>query len=366
MTATPPPGIAARFDVEGRLVSVEPQAGGHINDSWMATWETGSGPRRFLLQHINRNVFRQPEQVMENMVRLNDHVARHVAREGLSEPERRVLALVPTRDGATHHREADGEVWRLLPWIEGTRCSERADSAEEAGGAAKAFGRFLRQVADLPPPALHETIPGFHDTAARLRALEQAVAADAVGRVAASRQEVEAILDRRALGNALDDRVADGELQIRPTHNDAKIANVLFDENTGEPLCVVDLDTVMPGLALHDFGDMVRSMASDSAEDEPDASRVAARVPVFEALARGFSEAAGDGLSSVERSLLPEGALVITLEQAARFLTDHLQGDTYYRVSREGHNLDRTRTQVRLVESLESHDPEIRRIVKSL
>jgi hypothetical protein len=358
--------IAGRFAVEGRLVSLETQPGGHINDSWMAVWEGPGGRRRFLLQHINRFVFRKPEEVMENLVRLTHQVRAHLAREAAPEPERRVLRLVPTHDGATHHREPDGEIWRLLVWIEGTRSTERAESPAQARAAAAAFGAFLRQIADLPRPSLHETIPHFHDTPARLGALERAVAADAVGRVAGAGPEIEAILDRRPLGRVLDDRVAEGTLVLRPTHNDAKIANVLFDTTTGEPLCVVDLDTVMPGLALHDFGDMVRSMVSDAAEDAPDPSRVEVRVPVFEALARGFTEAAGSTLSPLERSLLPTGALVITLEQAARFLADHLEGDPYYRTTRSGHNLDRARTQIRLVESLEAHDNELQGIVDSL
>jgi aminoglycoside phosphotransferase (APT) family kinase protein len=358
--------IAGRFAVEGRLVSLESQPGGHINDSWVGVWEGPGGQRRFLLQHINRFVFRKPEQVMENLVRLVDHVAGHLARESAPDAERRVLSFVPTRDGATHFREASGEVWRLLPWVEGTRSTECAETPEEAGAAARAFGGFLRQLADLPSPPLHETIPGFHDTPARFAALEQAVAADKAGRKSEVGPEIETLLDRRQLGRALEDRVVSGELTLRPTHNDAKIANVLFDIDTGEPLCVVDLDTVMPGLALHDFGDMVRSMVGEAAEDEPDASRVHARVPVFEALAKGFSEAAGPSLSRLERSLLPIGALVITLEQAARFLTDHLEGDAYYRIARPGHNLDRTRTQLRLVESLESHETELRRIVDAL
>ncbi len=361
-----PTAIAERFATEGRLASLEPQPGGHINDSWMAVWDGPGGRRRFLLQHINRFVFRRPEEVMENMVRLTSQVTAQLARESAPEPERRVLRLVPTRDGATHHVEPDGEVWRLLVWIEGTRSTEQAETPAQSRAAAGAFGRFLRQIAGLPGPPLHETIPHFHDTPARLAALERAVADDAAGRVADTRREIDAILDRRALGHALDDRVARGELALRPTHNDAKIANVLFDTTTGEPLCVVDLDTVMPGLALHDFGDMVRSMVSDAAEDEPDPSRVEVRVPVFEALARGFAEAAGETLSPLERSLLPTGGLVITLEQAARFLADHLQGDPYYRTSRPGHNLDRARTQIRLVELLEAHGPELQRIVDAL
>jgi hypothetical protein len=358
--------IADHFAVEGRLVSLAPQPGGHINESWLAVWEGPEGRRRFLLQHVNRHVFRQPEKVMENMVRLTRHVADHLARESVPEPERRMLRVVPTRDGASHHRDPDGEVWRLLVWIEGTRSTERAETSAEARAAARAFGRFLRQLEDLPGPPLHETIPAFHDTPGRLEALERAVVADRVGRVEDVRAEIEAVLDRRPLGHSLAESVARGELKLRTSHNDAKISNVLFDEGSGEPLCVVDLDTVMPGLALHDFGDLVRSGGSDSAEDEQDLGRVAIRVPVFEALARGFAEGAMDALSPRERSLFPTAAGVITLEQAARFLTDHLDGDRYYRIDRPNHNLDRTRTQIRLVESLEAHDGELQGIVKSL
>jgi aminoglycoside phosphotransferase (APT) family kinase protein len=361
-----PAAIAERFAVHGRLVSLEPQPGGHINDSWLAEWDEPDGQRRYLLQHINRFVFRRPEEVMANVVRLTRHVSAHLARESAPEPERRVLRLVPSRDGSTHHREPDGEVWRLLVWIEGTRSMERVGTPEEARMTAEAFGRFLRQLADLPGPPLHETIPGFHDTPRRLDALENAVAADRAGRVAGARPEIEAALDRRPLGRALADRLASGELTLRPTHNDAKIANVLFDDTTGEPLSVVDLDTVMPGLALHDFGDMVRSMVSETAEDEPDPRRVAVRIPVFEALARGFTEAAGESLGTIERSLLPTGARVITLEQAVRFLTDYIEGDPYYRVTHPGHNLERARTQLRLLEQLEEHDAELQRIVESL
>jgi Ser/Thr protein kinase RdoA (MazF antagonist) len=361
-----PAAIAERFAIDGRIVSLEPQPGGHINDSWLVVSDGPDGRRRYLLQHINLFVFRRPEEVMANMVRLTRHVSDHLARESAPEAERRVLRLVPSRDGATHHREPDGEVWRLLVWIEGTRSTERAASPEEARVTAEAFGRFLRQLADLPAPPLHETIPGFHDTPKRLDALERAVAADRAGRVAGAGPEIEAALARRPLGRALADPLARGELVLRPTHNDAKIANVLFDVATGEPLCVVDLDTVMPGLALHDFGDMVRSMVAEAAEDEPDPDRVAVRVPVYEALARGFVEAAGASLSPAERSLLPTGARVITFEQAVRFLTDHLEGDPYYRVTHPGHNLERARTQLRLLELLEEHDAELQRIVASL
>jgi aminoglycoside phosphotransferase (APT) family kinase protein len=253
-----------------------------------------------------------------------------------------------------------------VPWIEGTRPIERAATEAEARATARAFGRFLAQLLDLPGPPLHETIAAFHDTPARLAAFERAVAADRVGRAASCRAEIDALLERRAVASALAVPAARGEIPVRPTHNDAKIANVLFDRATGDALCVVDLDTVMPGLSLHDFGDLARSGISDSAEDERDLSRVVVRVPFFEALARGFVEGAGEALSPAERSLLATGAEVIVYEQAIRFLGDHLDGDRYYRTTRPGHNLDRARNQIRLLEGLEAKGPELRRIGERL
>jgi len=358
--------VLARFAVPGELSSIEPHTSGLINHSWLARFDAPDGPRRYLLQQINRHVFPHPDEVMENMARVTRHVALHLAREHVPDAERRVLSLVETRDGRPLHRDEAGETWRLVPWIDGTRSIERAATEAEAHETARAFGRFLAQLQDLPGPPLHETIVAFHDTPARLVAFERAVAADRVARAASCRPEIEALLGRRALASALALPAARGEIHVRPTHNDAKIANVLFDERTGEALCVVDLDTVMPGLSLHDFGDLARSGVSDSDEDERELSRVAVRVPVFDALARGFVEGAGSALAAAERSLLATGAEVIVYEQAIRFLGDYLDGDRYYRTARSSHNLDRARSQLRLLESLEAAGPELRRIVAAL
>jgi hypothetical protein len=358
--------VLARFAVPGKLLSLEPHTSGLINHSWLARLESPDGPARYLLQQINRHVFHHPDEVMENMARVTRHVAMHLVRDGVADADRRVLSLVPTRDERLHHRDEAGETWRLVPWIERTRSIERAATEGEARETARAFGRFLAQLRDLPGPPLHETIVGFHDTPARLAAFVRAVAEDRVGRAASCRPEIEALLARRAVASALADPAGRGEIPVRPTHNDAKIANVLFDAGSGEALCVVDLDTVMPGLSLHDFGDLARSGVSGSDEDEPDLSRVVVRVAFFEALARGFVEGAGRALSPAERSLLATGAEVIVYEQAIRFLGDHLDGDRYYRTTRPGHNLDRARNQVRLLEQLEARGPELRRIVEGV
>jgi len=355
--------VLAHFAMGGTLAALEPHTSGLINHSWLARVESAGSLRSFLLQQINRHVFHRPQDVLENMLRITRHLSRRLAREGTPDPTRRVLSLVPTREGTTGHVDGRGETWRLVPWIEGTRSVERAASEADARETARAFGRFVRQLTDLEAPALHATIPAFHDTEARVRALERVRVEDPAGRVAACRAEIEALLERRPLAGALGGPPEAGGALVRPVHNDAKIANVLFDAATGEALAVVDLDTTMPGLAAHDFGDLVRSSVSDSEEDERDLARVQLRRPVFAALASGYLAGIGDALSPAERAQLVTGGRVIVFEQAVRFLADHLDGDRYYRISRPGHNLDRARAQLRLLESLERANPELEQIV---
>ena len=243
--------VTARFAVPGSMLSLEPHTSGLINHSWVATFATPAGRRRYVLQQINRHVFHHPDEVMENMVRVTRHVAARLAREGAPDAGRRVLSFVPTHEGVSHHVDAAGETWRLVPWVEGTRATERA-STEARGPGDRPRLRPLPGPprATCPAPPLHETILAFHDTPGRLVAFEQAVAADRVSRASGCRREIDALLDRRPLASALAEPAARGEIPVRPTHNDAKIANVLFDETTGEGLCVVDLDTVMPGPRL--------------------------------------------------------------------------------------------------------------------
>jgi Ser/Thr protein kinase RdoA (MazF antagonist) len=348
-----------RFETEGTLSSLEPYTAGHINHAWQACFDAAGATRRYLLQQINRRVFRRPDHVLANMQRVTRHIRARLAREGVKDAERRVPSLCPTRDGALWHRDEQGEAWRLLPWIEGTRYAERAASARDAGATARAFGLFVRRLSDLPAPALHATIPAFHDTGSRVAALERVAASDPAERAAACRAEIEALVERRPLATALAAPAATDGIPERPVHNDAKIANLLFDAASGEALAVIDLDTTMPGLAAHDFGDLVRSSVSDSAEDERDLARVGVRREVFAALAAGFLEGAGDALSPGERAQLVTGARVIVYEQAVRFLTDHLDGDRYYRTSRPGHNLDRARAQLALLRALEATGAEV-------
>ena len=351
---------ATHFEFRGAVLGLAPHGGGHINDTFLVTCQSLGAPVRYILQHINRHVFHDPVAVMENIERVTAHLA--IEEAGQPGGARRALQLVPARDGRNWFVDAPGETWRAYRLIEGARTYETATSADQAFQAARAFGHFQQQLASLPPPRLHETIPDFHNTPKRFVALEQAIAADVAGRAALVQPEIEFARSRRAItGNLLD-----AGLPERITHNDTKFNNVLLDDKTGDAVCVIDLDTVMPGLALYDFGDMVRTTTSPAAEDERDLSKVTMQFPMFEALVRGYLEAAGAFLTPAERKFLAFSGKLITFEIGIRFLTDYLAGDTYFKVHREGHNLDRSRTQFKLVESIEQQEEEMNRLVESV
>ena len=343
---------AARFATDGPVRAVRPHSGGHIHASFIVETPT----RRWLLQRLNTSVFPRPDLVMANVAA----VTAHLAARG-----ERTLTFVPARDGAPLAFDDDGTPWRMFEFIEGAVTRETARDEHDAASAAHAFGRFLRALADYAGPPLHETIPGFHDTAARVAALDRAIAADAAGRAAGARAAVDAIARHRdALTGAFARARALGDARLRIAHLDAKIANVLFDARSGDALCVVDLDTVMPGLSLHDFGDLVRSMVSPAAEDEPDPARVHADPARYAAILRGYLHGAGPVLGAAERARLPEGAEAMVFEQAVRFLTDHLEGDRYYRTARPGHNLERARAQLALLDSLVEQRGAFRRMAE--
>jgi aminoglycoside phosphotransferase (APT) family kinase protein len=260
------------------------------------------------------------------------------------------------------HVDAEGNHWRAYRFIDKARTYDAATSTAQAFQAAKAFGQFQHQLADLPAPALHETIPDFHNTPKRFAALEQAIAADVACRATLAKPEIEFALAHRPIVSVL----LDANLPARVTHNDTKFNNVMLDDATGEGICVIDLDTVMPGLALYDFGDMVRTTTSPAQEDEPDLTKVTMQFPMFEALVRGYLASAGGFLTKEEKQYLAFSGKLITFEIGLRFLTDYLAGDTYFRVHREGHNLDRCRTQFKLVESIEEQEETMNRLVESV
>ncbi len=352
--------IAGQFQIHGQFLEAASYGSGHINDTYCVVFQAGGARVRYILQRINHHIFRQPVALMENVRRVTAHLGGKVAGEpGAS---RRVLTLIPARSGAAFFRDDADNHWRAYLFIEAARAYDAVENPAQALAAAQAFGRFQELLADLPLPRLHDTIPDFHHTPKRFAALEKAIEADAVNRARLARPEIEFALRRKAICSVL----LDAKLPERVTHNDTKFNNVLLDDATGEGICVIDLDTVMPGLALYDFGDMVRTTTSPAREDERDLSKVTLQLPMFEALARGYWSAAAEFLTPAEKKLLPFSGKLITFEIGLRFLTDFLAGDTYFKVHRDGHNLDRCRTQFKLVESIERQEPAMNRLVESL
>ncbi len=343
--------IVRAFSLPGELGAARSHGSGHINDTFAVTCTEGGRRRRYLLQRINDRVFRDVPALMANIER----VTRHAGERARGQPDaaRRALTLVPARDGVPYHRDGDGGWWRCYDFIEGACSYDLVRTPEQAAAAARAFGEFQRLLVDLPGGRLHETILAFHHTRRRFEALQRAVLADVAGRASAARAEIAFALEREPLADALHRLQSAGEIPERVTHNDAKFNNVMLDEATHAALCVVDLDTVMPGLALHDFGDLVRSATNAAAEDERSLDRVQARPEIFRALAEGYLATAGSFLRPAEIAHLVLGGIVITFEQGVRFLTDHLAGDAYYKVRHPGHNLERAASQFALVRSLE-------------
>ncbi len=352
--------IAGHFQIAGAFVEAAPYGSGHINDTYCVVFRQGSARVRYIFQRINHHIFKQPAALMENIQRVTTHLAAKIGDE--ADARRRVLTLMPTRAGAACHCDADGNHWRCYLFIEQARTFAAVESAAQACEAAKAFGQFQKLLSDLPAPRLHDTIPDFHHTPKRFAALEQAIAADVANRAAAAKPEIEFALRHQDICHVL----LDANLPERVTHNDTKFNNVMLDDVTGEGICVIDLDTVMPGLALYDFGDMVRTTTSPAKEDERDLSKVTMQLPMFAALARGYLSAANEFLTPAERTFLPFSGKLITLEIGLRFLTDHLAGDVYFKVHRDGHNLDRSRTQFKLVESIEQQEAAMNKLMESL
>jgi hypothetical protein len=352
--------VAHQFQIDGEFSGATPYGSGHINDTYCAVFHQAGVPVRFILQRINTSIFRNPIALMENIQRVTSHLAEQ--RSGEPDRGRRVLTLIPSRHGQAWHVDAEGGYWRAYRFIEGARAYDAVESTGQAYQAAKAFGRFQQLLVDLPAPRLRDTIPDFHNTPKRFTAFEQAAAADAAGRVALAKPEIEFAFAHQSMACVL----LDAKLPERVTHNDNKFNNVLLDDATGEGVCVIDLDTVMPGLSLYDFGDMVRTTTSPTMEDEQDLSKVTMQFPMFEALVRGYLSSVGSFLTKAEKQNLVLAGKLIAFEQGIRFLADYLSGDTYYKVHRNGHNLDRCRTQFKLVESIEQQEEAMNRLVESI
>ena len=348
MLTSAPREVLAAFDFPSLIQSIERYGHGHINDTFCVTCEHA----RFILQGISPAVFPHPEQLMENMAGITAFLRVKIAAAG-GDPDRETLTLIPTKAGSNYFTDSTGKAWRLIPFVEGTTCPQSAtpELFEEAGYS---FGRFQRMLEGYPVDSLHETIVRFHDTEDRYAKFEAVLTADPMGRAAGVAEEIAFIQARKADCSVAMQALRDGKLPMRVTHNDTKLNNILFDAATGKGLCVIDLDTTMPGLSINDFGDAIRFGASTAAEDEKDLSKVNFDLNLYERFTRGFLAGAQGALTDAELEYLPWGAKLMTLECGMRFLTDYLDGDHYFRIAYPEHNLDRCRTQFKLVADMEA------------
>ncbi len=355
-------GVATSFAIEGELAFAAPYGSGHIHDTFLAVYRNGKGESRFIHQRLNRRVFPRTDVVMRNIAAVTRHVRRRLEAEATSDLDRRVLTLVPTHNGSDYAIDAEGHWWRTYIFIARARSIDTAEAPAQAFEAARAFGDFQRLLLDYDGPEVAETIPRFHHTRSRFEDFRRALGADPAGRAGEAAEEVRFALAREAIVDRLLDLEARGQARTRLTHNDTKLNNVLLDGDTGQALCVIDLDTVMPGLPLYDFGDMVRTATATAAEDERDLSRVSVDEDLFEAVTAGYLSSAGPLLSTTEKEHLTVAAQLIVFEIGLRFLTDYLEGDVYFKVHRPGQNLDRCRTQFKMVRVLEERDDRFREL----
>lgn len=348
--------IISAFDFNSPILSIDECKIGHINSTFFVKCASG----RYIAQKIKKGVFKDPAAIMKNAVGVTDHIRAKLAACG-GDVQNSALQFIKN-NGRYYHIDENGEYWRAYQYVDGV-CYDKCDTPALFTRVGAAFGNFQNQLADYDISTLHETIPNFHNTEKRYEAFEAAVAADICGRAAACAAEIEFIRARRKDCSFIVDGLASGLFPLRVTHNDTKPNNVIMDKNTGEGLCVIDLDTVMPGSLLYDFGDAIRFGASSATEDETNLDKVFVRVDMFEAYTKGFVTSLSKRITKEELRALPEGARILTLEQGMRFLTDYLQGDTYFRIHHEGHNLERTRTQLKLVADMEEKRPLLQAIV---
>lgn len=353
----------AAYDFGGQLVGAVRYGSGHINDTFVVHTQPGEDPcRRFILQRISSAAFKHPDEVMANIVGVTSFLGEKIKEAG-GNPARETMSVWATKSGENFYTDSEGGAWRVYPFVEDTICLQKAETPELFAASARAFGKFQRMLKDYPADTLYETIPKFHDTEDRLAKLKAAVAADVMGRVKEVGPELKFVHEREADCSVALSALRDGRLPLRVTHNDTKLNNILIDRESGEGICVIDLDTVMPGLAINDFGDSIRFGANHSAEDERDLTKVNFDLELFDVYAAGFLEGAGGALTETELDYLPWGAKLMTLECGIRFLTDYLEGDHYFRIHREGQNLDRCRTQFKLVSDMEAAWDDMKAVV---
>ena len=354
--------VVGSFELPRELSDISVYGSGHINDTFRLVYGDGKEIRRYILQRMNSDIFKKPVELMENVMGVTEWLKKKILAAG-RDPERETLTVVPTRDGKPYYVDSEGSYWRVYLFIEGTSSYDQVEKPEDFYESAVSFGHFQRLLADYPAKTLHETIPDFHNTVKRFGDFKKAVEADVCGRAKDVQEEIRFVMEREAFAHTLCDLEANGTIPTRVTHNDTKLNNILIDNKTGKGICVIDLDTVMPGLAVNDFGDSIRFGASTGAEDEKDLSKIWCDLDLYEIYTKGFIEGCGGALTDAELDYLPTGAMMMTFECGMRFLADYLEGDHYFKIHREGHNLDRARTQFKLVKDMEEKLPQMKAIV---
>ena len=354
--------LCSQFQLSGEFVSGKPYGEGHINDTYCITVSDGN---QYILQSVNSEVFKQPEDVMDNIILILDFLHKKIAEQG-GDPYRETMTLVPANDGKYYITTKDGMLFRVYRFITDAVCCQTIDNPEIFYQTGKSFGHFQKMLADFPTEKLKETIPNFHNTYQYFLKFENAVREDCLGRCAEVSAEIEFVRnhlnDTTIVMNAIEAK----EIPLRVTHNDTKLNNIMFDRDNGQGVCVIDLDTVMPGSLIFDFGDSIRFGANTAAEDEIDLQKVSLDLELFERYTRGFLEELSDSISERELKLLAFSAKLLTLECGIRFLTDYLVGDTYFKIHRPKHNLDRARTQFKLVSDIEEKMPDMEKIVRNI
>ncbi len=357
--------IIDNFPFEGELVEIKKTGTGLINSTYIVTCTDSNVNYKYILQLINPNVFKKPDELMSNIMNVTAFLRNKITLDG-GNPERETLTFLYTKDNSAYCRDEDGACWRAYNYIGGCNTFDKIDEPIKCYRSAKAFGKFQKRLADYPSENLFETIPDFHNTPARFEALKAAIENNAAGRRDEVKAEIDFALNYTEKAAKLTDMIKTGELPVRVTHNDTKISNVLFDKITNEAFCVIDLDTVMPGLSLYDFGDSIRSGAVTADENEEDLSKVDINLELFFAYAEGFLSEAAETLNQNEVDNLAFSAMLMTLECGVRFLTDYLNGDVYFGIKYPTHNLVRCRNQFKLVEMIESRLDEMNKGVAEI
>lgn len=358
-------GILPQFPFIGKYVSATELTSGNINTTYHLTYKSADTFIHYTLQHINPYVFKSPEKVMENILNVTEHLKKNLEEQGL-DPARRVLQIVKTKKGEVMHKDAEGFYWRAYYYIDNATPYNSVKKAEHFYEVGRIFGEFQKLLCDYPVENLHETIPDFHNTTRRFYAFVAAVAEDKAGRVDEVEDEIEFLFDRRRMMGEIVKKLKKGEIARRVTHNDTKINNVLIDDATDKAICVIDLDTVMPGSALYDFGDAIRFGASTAAEDEEDLTKISLDMNLFRQFTAGFLSEVRGFIPDHEIRLLPLGVKVITCELAMRFLTDYIDGDLYFKVRSPEHNLIRARAQMKLLTDIEKKSGEMDKVIEEL